>query len=155
MVFAMLFGGYQKWQAERLRGKLAETRALWDAERTRLNQVALDVTREFRETERRWIEAVQEGQRAIEQARKDMAAGIARVRAAASADAGILRQRLAAASSGGATPSDPGAATSGDAATCGQLLADALHVAGECTAGAESHADTVRALLRAWPVRQL
>jgi hypothetical protein len=150
LVFALLFGGAQTWRMNRAKASLAELQTVIANERAAANAAALVADKEFRETERQWIEAVQDGQKAIDQAKREFTAAVATVRAAASADAAILRKRIDAASSG---ETSAGAAPSGGgiAAACGDVLAEALSVASEHTVAAERHADTVRSLLRSWP----
>lgn len=151
LVFALLFGGSQMWLKNRAKADLRDLQQVIATERAMAQAAAAAAQAEYRETERQWIEAVQEGQHAIEQAQREFKQATATLRAAATADARILRERLAAATGGGQAPGNPGSTGGGDAAACGDLLASALQVAGECTAGAESHLDAARTLLRAWP----
>ena len=137
LMFVALIAAGQTWRLDRAQAKLA-----------RAEVVAAAADEKFRTTERKWLDAVQEGQHAIDQAKKEFIQAKATLTAAAAADLASLRKRLA---GSGQAPSSPATPSSGDAATCGDLLAEALQVAGECTAGAESHLGTARALLGAWP----
>jgi hypothetical protein len=150
-VFALLFGGSQMWLKNRAKAEVSELKTMIANERAMAHAAGLAAEKERAENERQWIEAVQDGQKAIDQAKREFTTAVATLRAAASADAAILRKRIDEASSGGGTesPATPGG---GIAAACGNVLAEALSVAGECTVGAERHADTVRGLLRSWPV---
>lgn len=150
LVFALLFGGAQTWRMNRAKADLRDLQQVIATERAMAQAAAVEAEKERAETERQWIEAVQDGQKAIDQAKRQFNTAVATLRAAASADAAILRQRIDEASSSSGTES-PGTPGGGIAAACGNLLAEALSVAGECTAGAERHADTVRGLLRSWP----
>lgn len=111
------------------------------------NKLSLAASETYRRTEQEWGKQRTEAQNAL-RSEVDKNKRVAGEFAAYS-----LRQRTAISdfAAGGGPAHDTVAACRADAATLGDVLADALHREEDATAAAETHAASTRALLAAWP----